>query len=74
MVAEIACGQTAIIFDNSLLSNKTLEIKDLKACLNIMMVAEIFTRADGWRMTGSALARYELRGTFHVSAGRAKAS
>ena len=25
-------------------------------------------------MTGSALARYELRGTFHASAGRAKAS
>ena len=22
--------------------------------------------ADGWRMTGSALTSYELRGTFHV--------
>ena len=24
------------------------------------------TARNGWRMTGSAFARYELRGTFHV--------
>ena len=40
VVAEIACGQTAIIFDHSLFSKTCLDIKDMKASLN-MMVAEI---------------------------------